>query len=243
MTSGIPTILNRTRTENVAVPVGDRAEQLIANLILSIIAARLDAHEFARQYILRAHDIAVSLAKETLTYRPPQPSMFARLMFNVDSETRSLLLPIINSSLVIPKIRFDAGAGQLGMPQVIDIIGLEVTRFMVRIRTSKTVAFLEKLKVEPSVERLAEEGEEFLVECLNNEIFSTEPLDRAADCIALARDFLQKRHFPLASLALTKADLTLDLVETTSMPHHPRVVQGMKDQLKWMIDELRQTAT
>jgi hypothetical protein len=243
MKTGIAALLKRMQIADVAVPAGDPAEQLVANLALSVIAAEMNANAVARSYLTQAHDLAVSLEHQRFTYRPPHPSKFARLVFIADGDIRPLLIPIINNILVVPVITFDDVAAQHGMPNVINIIGLEVTRFMLRIRTRKTLALFEALKNTASLEQLADTAGDFLAKCLNNEISSEEPLDRVDDCLELARDLLQKRNFPLASLALKNADLTLDVyMKTTSMPGHTRVVQGMRDQLKRMMDQLRQTA-
>jgi hypothetical protein len=243
MKTGIAALLKRMQIANVAVPAGDPAEQLVANLALSVIAAEMNANAVARAYLTQAYGLAVSLEHQRFTYRPQHPSKFARLIFTADGEIKPLLLPIINNILVVPVITFDDVGEHLEMAHVVNIMGLEVTRFMLRIRTRKTLALLEGLKNTASLEQLADTAGNFLTKCLNNEISSAEPLDRADDCIELARDLLKKRNFPLAKLALTNADLTLDLyMKTTSMPDHPRVVQGMRDQLKGMMDQLRQTA-
>jgi hypothetical protein len=143
MNAGIPTIL-RMQIEKVPVPAGDRAEQLIGNLTLSIIAAQLSAKATASEYLVEAHSLAANLANETLTYRPLQPSKFARLTFDLDGETGTLAFPIINDIVVIPAIRFDVKEGGAEIPRMTNIVGFDVTRFMLRIRTRTTSAFLEE---------------------------------------------------------------------------------------------------
>jgi hypothetical protein len=127
--------------QKVPVPAGDRAEQLIANLTLSIIAPQLNAKATASEYLVEAHRLAADLANETLTYRPLQPSKFARLTFDIDGKTSALVFSIINDILVIPAISFDATGGR-----ATNILGFDVTRFMLRIRTRTTSAVLEELK-------------------------------------------------------------------------------------------------
>jgi len=241
MKTGIAALLKRMQIANVVVPPGDPAEQLIANLALSVIAAEMNANAISRAYLTQAHGLAVSLEHQRFTYRPPHPSKFVRLIFAADGEIKPLLLPIINNILVVPVITCDDVEAHLERPDLVKIMGLEVTRFMLRIRTRKTLALLERLKNTASLEQLADTAGNFLTKCLNNEISSAEPLDRTEDCLELASDLLRKRDFALASLALTNADLTLDLyTKTTSMPYHHRGVQGMRVQLKGMMDQLRQ---
>jgi hypothetical protein len=243
MKTGIAALLKRMQIANVVVPPGDPAEQLIANLALSVIAAEMNANAISRAYLTQAHGLAVSLEHQRFTYRPPHPSKFVRLIFAADGEIKPLLLPIINNILVVPVITCDDAEAHLERPDLVKIMGLEVTRFMLRIRTRKTLALLERLKNTASLEQLADTAGNFLTKCLNNEISSAEPLDRTEDCLELARDLLRKRNLALASLALTNADLTLDLyTKTTSMPNRPRGVQGMRVQLNRMMDQLRQRA-
>ena len=242
MKTGIAALLKRMQIANVVVPPGDPAEQLIANLALSVIAAEMNANAISRAYLTQAHGLAVSLEHQRFTYRPPHPSKFVRLIFAADGEIKPLLLPIINNILVVPVICDDVEA-HLERPDLVKIMGLEVTRFMLRIRTRKTLALLERLKNTAPREQLADTAGNFLTKCLNNEISSAEPLDRTEDCLELARDLLRKRNLALASLALTNADLTLDLyTKTTSRPNRPRGVQGMRVQLNRMMDQLRQCA-
>jgi hypothetical protein len=230
--------------EKVPVPAGDRAEQLIANLLLSIIAAQLKAQATASEYLVEAHSLAVNLANETLTYRPLQPSKFAVFTFDMDGKIAALMFPIINGILVIPSIRFDVKRGRAEIPQMANLMGFDVTRVMLRIRTRKTLAVLEELKNTASLEELVDRATKFLSECLYNEKPSADPLDRANDYLEVARDLLKKRNFPFASVALANVDLALDsFMKMPSMADHLGIAQGMRDQVKQMMGELRQSSS
>jgi hypothetical protein len=244
MKAGIPTILKNMQIDKVPVPAGDRAEQLIANLILSILAAQLNAHATATEYLVQARSLAVNLANETLTYRPLRPSKFARLTFEMGGETGQLVFPIINDILVIPTIRLDVKGCGAEIPRVANIMGFDVTYFMLRLRTRRTLAVLEDLTSMTSLERLAEAAANFLSECLYNEKSSADPLQRADDCLGVARDLLGKGNFALAFLALTNVDSALDsFVKMPSMADHLGVAQGMRDQVKRMMGQLRQSSS
>jgi hypothetical protein len=193
MSAGIPTILRNMQIEKVPVPVGDRAEQLIANLLLSIIAAQLKAKATASEYLVEAHSLAVNLSNETVTYRPLQPSKFAHLTFDMDGEIAALIFPIINDFLVIPSIRFDVKGGGAEIPHMANLMGFDVTRVMLRIRTRKTLAILEELKNTASLEELVDRATKFLSTCLYNEMPTADPLDRANDYLEAARDLLKKK--------------------------------------------------
>jgi hypothetical protein len=244
MNAGIPTILRNMQIEKVSVPAGDRAEQLIANLTLSIIAAQLKANATASEYLVEAHSLAANLSNETLTYRPLQPSKFARLTFDMDGETGALVFPIIDDILVFPSIRFDVKGGGAEIPHKVNLIGFDVTRFMLRIRTRKTLAVLEKLKNTASLEELVDRATNFLSECLYNEKASADLLDRANDCLEVARDSLKNRNLPLASIALVNVDLALDsFMKLSLMADHLGVAEGMRDQVKQMMRQLRQSSS
>jgi len=107
-----------------------------------------------------------------------------------------------------------------------------------------TSAFLEELKNKASLEELVDRATKFLSECLYNEIPSADPLDRADDCLGVARDLLKKRNFPLASIVLANVDLALDSVmKMPAMADHLGGAQGMRDQVKRMMSELRQSSS
>src|SRR5262249_12010589 len=242
MNAGIPTILRNMQIEKVPVPAGDRAEQLIANLTLSIIAAQLNAKATASEYLVEAHSLAANLSNETPTYRPLQPSKFARLTFDMDGETGALVFPIIDDTLVFPSIRFDVREGGAEIRHMVNLIEFDITRFMLRIRTRKTLAVLEALKNTASLEELVDRATKFLCECLYNEKPSADPLDRANDCLEVARDSLEKRNLTLASVALMSVDLALDsFMKIPSIADHLGVAEGMRDQLKQMMSQLRQS--
>jgi hypothetical protein len=82
-----------------------------------------------------------------------------------------------------------------------------------------------------------------LRECLHQEITSVPPLDVANDCFMLARNFIGLTTFPLATLALKKADNVLQLyMKTTPVKRHPEVVQKMKEQIAAITEKLRNGA-
>ena len=244
MNAGIPTILRNMQIEKVPVPAGDRAEQLIANLLLSITAAQLKAQATASEYLVEAHSLAVNLSNETITYRPLQPSKFAVLTFDMDGKIAALMFPMIDDTLVIPSIRFDVKGDGAEIPQMANLMGFDVIRVLLRIRTRKTLAVLEELENAASLEELTHRATKFLSECLYNEKPSADPLDRANDCLEVARDSLKKRNLPLASIALASVDLALDsFMEMPSMADHLGVAQEMRDQVKRMMGELRQSSS
>jgi len=55
---------------------------------------------------------------------------------------------------------------------------------------------------------------------------------------------LKNGNFPLASIALANVDLALDsFMKMPSMADHLGVAQGMKDQVKRMMGQLRQSSS
>jgi hypothetical protein len=151
---------------------------------------------------------------------------------------------MIDDTLVIPSIRFDVKGDGAEIPQMANLMGFDVIRVLLRIRTRKTLAVLEKLKNTASLEELVDRATKFLSECLCNEKPSADPLDHANDYLEVARDFLKKRNFPLASVALAHVDLALDsFMKIRSVADHLGVAEGMRDQVKQLMSELRQSSS
>src|SRR5579862_9447271 len=97
-------IFGNVDIENAAVPAGDPGEQLVANLILSTIAFDLEVEPTARRHLAEAHLLAMELGEQSLVYRPPRPSNFARLTCELDGIMETTLLPMIGNTLVLPVI-------------------------------------------------------------------------------------------------------------------------------------------
>jgi hypothetical protein len=244
MDTATASLLRQARIESVTVPAGDRGEQLVANLILSVIASRLHSDATAKIFIAQAHALALSLADQTLTYRPPQASKFAQVMCRVGGETETILLSIINDMLVVPEISPLAVANDhLGVvTPIVDVVSVKIVYLMLRLRTRRTAAALESMKTMSSSEQLDVAARRILTECIRGKIMSAEPLDRASDGLILAHNCVGKRNLPLAALALRHVDDALDQhMKTTAIKTHPAVVRAMKDQIKCMLGEIRHT--
>jgi hypothetical protein len=229
---------------NVIVPAGDRGEQLIANLILALIASELQSDATASEYVARAHVLARDLAAQSLTYRPLQPSKFARLTCELDGETEIILLSVINDILVVPAIAAGQfSSGDRGYPYAVNVTNLEIVHFMLRLRPRRLATVFESLGSMMSSQQLIDAVRRILRACMHHELPPGEPLDRTSDYFTLARDLVGKRNFPLAALALRNADRALDsYTKTNLIKDHPEIVQSMKDQIRDLFNELRQTA-
>jgi hypothetical protein len=241
---GPASILGKVEIDNVTVPAGDRGEQLIANLILSTIAFDVEAHATARRHVAQAHALAIELADHSLVYRPPRPSKFARLTCELEGHTESILLPVISNILVVPTIAAPEIAGdRQADPSAVNVMDLEVARFMLRLRPRRIATILESLNSVSSSEQLTDAARRILTACTRHELPAGEPLDRANDCFTLARDLIGKRNVPLGALALSNADRALDTyAKTASSKDNARAVQSMRDQIKRMLGELKQNA-
>jgi hypothetical protein len=230
--------------ENVTVPAGDPGEQLIANLILALIASELHVDETAKEYVTQAHALSLDLSAHSPIYRPLRPSKFVRLTCEVDSEIQIILLSVINDILVVPAI----AAGQFasnhrGYPDAVNVKSLEIVRFMLRLRPRRLATVLESLKGLISRQQRIDAAHRILRSCMHQELPPGEPLDRASDCFSLARDLTGKRNLPLAALALRNADRALDsYMKTNYIKNHPDIVNSMRDQIKGLLNQLKQGA-
>jgi hypothetical protein len=235
-------ILVKLETDNVVVPSGDRGEQLIAHLILSVIAFDLHSVAAGGRHLARAHLLAVELAEQSLVYRPPQPSRFARLTCELDGHSAAILLPLINDILVVPAVGIEIVGDDRPVPPAVNITAFEIARFNLRLRPRRIVSVLESLDRTAPTHRLADAARQILSACTHHELPVGEALDRANDFFTVARDLVGKRNFPLAALALTNAGLDLDSFAQTASADHTAVVQKMKKQIKQMLGEMKRTA-
>jgi hypothetical protein len=156
----------RGQFEKITIPAGDLGEQLVANLILSPIVCQLYTLPDAIAYIAQAHELAVRLESQTMTYRPTPPSKFARMEFELQGATEILLLSLINNALVMPEVGPAVLSKLVSTASVAtNVTNLNVARFMLRLRTRRLVAALEPLKIVESPEELTYATHRILVKC------------------------------------------------------------------------------
>jgi hypothetical protein len=236
--------LRITQIGNITVPAGDPGEQLVAHLLLSILVCQLGALPSARAHIAQAHELAVRLNTQTVTYRLNRPSKFARVKLELEGETETMLLPFINDILVLPPVdpreimRSELTAGHSA-----NLTNLDVAYFMLRLRTRKLAVAIEPMKKMESVEELNEATHRILAACLYREIISADPLSRANDYFTLAHNLIGKRNRPLAAFALAKADSELEIhMRTTPLREHAVVVKEMKEQITAMVKKIKSGA-
>jgi hypothetical protein len=241
---GTASILGEVEIDDIIVPAGDPGEQLIANLILSVIAFDLRSDATARRHLARGRALAIELADRSLVYRPPRPSEFARLTCERDGHAETILLPVINNVLVYPAIAVEdvAGHEEAGAP-LVNVRGLEITRFMLRLRPRRIATILDSLEGATPSEQITDVLRRILTACTRQELPVTEPVDRANDSFTLAHNLLGKRNLPLATLALSNADRALDAYAQTASIDRAPAIQEMRDQVKKMLSELKRTAT
>jgi hypothetical protein len=226
--------------ENILIPEGDPGEQLVANLILSVIVCQLTTLPNAIAYVAKAHELAVRLQSQTIMYHPKSPAKFARAEFELHSTNKILLFSLINNVLVMPPI----GSAELAKVAAtaglaINLKNLDVARFMLRLRPRRLAVALEPLKTFDDPERFTDVTGQILAKCFYREIISEEPLNRADDLFMLARALIRKRNFQMAALALKNADGELELyVRSTPLEERPPTVQRMKDQIAEILKEL-----
>src|SRR5580704_3702963 len=99
----------KSSVDGITIPTGDPGEQLVANLILSLIVCQQYALPNALAHIAQAHELAVRMEGRSITYRPKSPSKFARMKFELQGATEIVLLSLIDNVLVMPPV----GAAEL----------------------------------------------------------------------------------------------------------------------------------
>ena len=227
-----------------ALTCGDDGEQLIANVLLAVMVSQLFSITAAKAYIDRACALAQMLAQQSITYRPSHSPNSPRLSFEVDSRIDTFLVSVIGDSLIVPAFNSQKMNRTL-LPQrgAIKLAHIELVRFMLRLRTRRIVSVLQSLQTEMSQEGLFQTAEYLLTECLQHEIRSEEPLDRANDCFTLAHDLVGKKNYPFATLLLSNAADALDsYLSSTQVDGHRAVVYSMKGKIGRLLKEIMQTA-
>jgi hypothetical protein len=230
--------------EHVEVPPGDPGEQVIANLILSAMASDMNVHAVARKHLAQAQLLAMQLADRALVYHPPRTSLFARLTCELDGHAETILMPVINNTLVLPASGAQGivGSGQTSAPAV-NVTALEITRYRLRLRPRRIATILESLDALGSLSQRTDAVRRILIACTRQEVPFNDPLDRANDFFSLARNLIGKRNLPLASLALGGADRALHaFAQTAEGRDQAASVVQMKEQIKRMLGELRRSA-
>ena len=227
----------------MAIPPGDRGEQLIANLILSSIAYQFDAVASAKAYAAQARAIAQGLSDRGLTYRPPRPSRFLRFACDLGGERESLLLSVIEGVLVAPTLLVtECAPDRIRTERSIDIVDFDIEQVKLRLRLRRLVDAMAPLERMTSPEQSASLLRSIVSDNLRHKINSTEPLDRAIDFLSLARDLVGKHNLPLATVCLEKAEATLNVPMAEMTPVQACGVQAVKAQIAQTIDELRRAA-
>jgi hypothetical protein len=235
--------LDSSHMGRTAIPPGDRGEQLIANLILSSIAYRFDAVACARVYASQARAIALALNARNSTYRPPRPSRFLRLSCDSEGETESLLLSVIEGTLVAPILRATKDeSGHILTPALISTVDLDIEQVSLCLRLRRLAEAIEPLERMTSPEESALVVRSILADNLHYKLTLTEPLDRAIDFLSLGRDLVGKGNLPLAVASLEKAEAVLNVPIAEMTTAYASGVQSVKEQIARTIDELRHSA-
>jgi hypothetical protein len=235
--------LDSSQMDRTTIPPGDRGEQLIANLILSSIAYQFDAVACARVYAAHARAIALALHDRNLTYCPPRPSRFLRLSCDLGGETESLVLSVIEGTLVAPILRATRDKSDLILTEaLVGTVDLDIEHVSLHLRLRRLAQAIEP------VERLTSPKESALIvgsiiaDNLRYKLTSTEPLDRAIDFLSLGRDLVGRRNFALAAVCLEKAQVALNAPMAEMATACASGVQEVKEQIARTIDELRRSA-
>lgn len=226
---------------DVLIPAGDPAEQIIANLILSVIVCQLHSDKAAQSFVTRAHELAKMLARESAVYQPAQPSQFARLTYEVNNRSDIILYSIIDGVLIVPTLQDGAIVrSQELIPGAIRLVSLTSTRYVLRMKPRNVLAELAALDGIMS-ERLYHSVDRILQKCLQQEVPTSEALDRAGESFALARGLIGKRSYSLAALALNDASAALDsYANACPISSHLPLTLSMRTQIAGVLDEIRQ---
>jgi hypothetical protein len=229
---------------DIIIPPADPAEQLIANLILSVVVCQVHSAAAAQPFAARAHELAVLLANRSAVYRAPQPLKFARVTYESEGVVGSVLYSLIGGVLVVPKLAPEAIARQQPLMQgSVNLLHLSTVSYTVRIRARMVAAELEAFKTEISLDELSRVADLILAKSLQQECSPPEPLDRASQSFALAHNLIGMKNYPLAALALYGAADALDTYgKAATIAGHLPLVHSMRAQIDTLLEEIRHRA-
>ena len=235
----ITSLFVKSAVGDVFIPAGDPAEQIIANLILSVVVCQLHSEKAAQSFVIRAHELTEMLARHSAVYQPARPSRFARLTYELDNKSDGILYSIIDDVLVVPTLDNAIVRPQQLIQGAIRLVALTPTRYTLRMRPRKILAELAALG-EIASERLYHSVDRILQKCLQQELPPSEPLDHASESFTLARALIGKRNYSLAALALNDASAALNSYANDSpIPSHLPLTLAMRTQIAGMLDEIR----
>jgi hypothetical protein len=226
------------------VPEGDPGERIVANLILSTIAFDSGAEPVARKHLAQAHLLAMNLADQSLVYRPPHPSLFARLTFELDGINETILLPVVGGRLIQPSI-VPEGIVPQGQTFAVAVRALDLARIMLSLRPRRIVSILATLETDTPPQRATETVRRILAACTRRELPVEDSFDRAHDFLTIAHSLIGEQNISLTMLALQNSDraLTDANAQTASGSDHASAILRMKQQIAQMLDELKRGMT
>jgi hypothetical protein len=238
------TLTREAHLESMSVPAGDPGEQLIANLLISLIACHLGSADLAASCIACAHSIAQSFPNQSSAYRPLSYIKVARLTGELEGRIETVLVPIMNNRVVAP-ISASAKLNGAASPPSGSLrwTDVEVIYLNLCLRSRSLKKVIGKL-INISPGALVADVESILGNYLTSQVQVSDPLTCASDHFMLARSFIARGNFTLAELALKSAGLALDRhVRATPLTDHAKVVRAMKEQMAGIADELRLRAS
>ena len=199
---------------SVVIPAGDPAEQLIANLMLSVLAFHADALELGQKHLLYAHSLSANLESLGPTYRGSAPFKVVGITSTTDDQNETLRLPIVGGSLVVPGLSIQQLAKRVKALQTerltISLQELQIYHYDVRLRPSRVKRSLADIMELNSTERLIGRSEDLLTGCLGDRRKFVDALDLASDYLGLVHNLSSTQNFMLAEMALNQARAALD---------------------------------
>jgi hypothetical protein len=196
------------------IPAGDPAEQLMANLMLCILAYYSGVVDIGKKHLEYAHSIAAKLEKLGQTYRCSNIIKVVGITSGTDDESATLMLPIVGDHLVVPGISVQQLAKRLkSIPDdtgTISLQQLNIEYYRLRLRPARVRRSLAGILELEAADNLAMQTEELLTACLADRLINVEAIDLAYALLGLVYDFSAAGNFILAEMAVNQANRVID---------------------------------
>ncbi len=207
------TALYKCGAEPASVTSTDECAQLVASLALALLGCHLQTSAITKLHIAQAHESLRRLSPQGCTVRSTGVTKMVHLASHGFGVTETILLPILDDILLLPSldIKKAVSLSRTLFPrsEMINFTDIGVTYHRLRLRTERlrhALAVLADMEASPAAGTLIKD---ILLQCLYPAAPPASVLDQADDYLTLALNFMRLGNYPLAGIAVARAESTL----------------------------------
>jgi hypothetical protein len=208
-----PTALYKHRAAPASVTGSDECAQLVVNLALALLGCHLQTSAISKLHIRQATENLLRLSLQGCTVRAIGVTKMVHLASQGFGVTETVFLPIVDDVLLLPSVDMKKSASLLHTSflrsQMIHFTDIGITYHRLRIRTERlkhALVVLADMEASPAAGTLIKD---ILAQCLYPGAPPASVLDQTDDYLTLALNFMRLGNYPLAGVAVAKAESTL----------------------------------